>query len=88
LSDAISNASLVRMTLTLRARVRGGRLVLDEPVDLPEGSEVDLMPVDQADELDDADRARLHAALQRAEAQLQSGEALTREEFAQRVRRT
>jgi hypothetical protein len=88
LSDAISNAIVQRMTLTLRARVRGGRLVLDEPVDLPEGSEVELMPVDQADDLDDADRARLHAALQRAEGQLQAGETLTREEFAQCVRRT
>ncbi len=27
------------MTLTLKAQVRGGRLVLDEPTDLPEGSE-------------------------------------------------
>jgi hypothetical protein len=31
------------VTLTLKAQVRGGRLVLDEPSDLPEGSEVDLV---------------------------------------------
>jgi hypothetical protein len=54
------------MTLTLRARVRGGRLVLDEPVDLPEGSEVDLVMADEQDGLDDEDRARLHAALARS----------------------
>jgi len=27
------------VTLTLKAHVRGGRLILDEPIDLPEGSE-------------------------------------------------
>jgi hypothetical protein len=75
------------MTLTLRARVRGGRLVLDEPIDLPEGSEVELMPVDPADELDEADKARLLAALERAAVQLKNGEVLSREEFTQRVRR-
>ncbi len=51
------------MTLTLRARVRSGRLVLDEPVDLPEGSEVELVMADEQDGLDDEERARLHAAL-------------------------
>ena len=75
------------MTLTLRARVRGGRLVLDEPIDLPEGSEVELMPVDPADELDEADKARLLAALERAAVQLKNGEVLSREEFTQRFRR-
>jgi hypothetical protein len=42
---------------TLRARVHNGRLVLDEPTDLPEGEVVYLQP-DDADELDDAERAR------------------------------
>jgi hypothetical protein len=54
------------MTHALRATVRAGRLVLDEPVELPEGTVVDLMPVDQGDDLDDEDRARLHAALARS----------------------
>ena len=62
------------MTLTLKARVRGGRLILDEPIDLPEGSEVDLVPADAGDNLDDADRERLHAALARSAAQFQAGQ--------------
>jgi len=41
-------------------------LILDDPVDLPEGSEVDLVPADEGDDLDDEDRARLHAALERS----------------------
>jgi hypothetical protein len=73
------------MTLTLRARVRGGRLVLDEPVDLPEGSEVDLVLADEQDDLDEEDRARLHAALDRARAQVQRGETLDKEEFLARL---
>jgi hypothetical protein len=32
----------------LRAHVRNGRLVLDEPTDLPEGEVVYLQPVDDA----------------------------------------
>jgi len=31
--------------MTLKAQVRGGRLVLNEPTDLPEGAEVELTPV-------------------------------------------
>jgi hypothetical protein len=45
----------------MKARVRNRRLVLDEPTDLPEGTEIELVPVD--DELDDDDKRRLHEAL-------------------------
>jgi len=31
----------------LKAQVRKGRLVLDEPTDLPEGEEVELVPLDE-----------------------------------------
>ena len=40
----------------LRARVSGGRLLLDEPTSLPDGTVVELVPMD---DLDDAERARL-----------------------------
>ena len=49
--------------MTLKARVKAGRLVLDEPTDLPEGTEVDLLPLDPGDWLDDEARAALHQAL-------------------------
>jgi hypothetical protein len=51
------------MSNTLRARVKGGRLVLDEPSTLPEGTEVDLIPADDIDDLDPTERARLHGFL-------------------------
>ena len=68
------------MTLTLKARVRGGRLVLDEPVDLPEGTEVALVPADEDDGLDDANRARLHAALRRSANQFRAGQGTSAKE--------
>ncbi len=61
------------MTLTLKAQVRGGRLVLDEPTELPEGSEVELVLVDDGDELEDEDRERLHASLLRSAEQFREG---------------
>lgn len=68
------------MTFTLKAKVRGGRLILDEPVDLPEGSEVDLVPADDGDTLDDEDRSRLYAALERAAQQVRDGHSIPADE--------
>lgn len=45
----------------LKAHVHNGRLVLDEPTDLPEGAEVELVAVD--DDFDPEERARLLAAI-------------------------
>ena len=35
--------------MTLKARVKAGRLVVDEPTDLPEGTEVELLALDPGD---------------------------------------
>jgi hypothetical protein len=47
----------------LRARVQKGRLVLDEPTTLPEGTVVDLVVDDEGDDLTDEERRALHGAL-------------------------
>lgn len=60
--------------MTLRARVHAGRLTLDEPTELPDGAEVDLVPLDPGDDLDDTERAALHAALDRSAEQAARGE--------------
>lgn len=52
----------------LKARVENGRLKLDEPTDLPEGTVVELVPTDAAademfdrsDDLTDEQRAQVH----------------------------
>jgi len=46
---------------TLHATVVKGRLVLDEPSDLPEGTVIEIVPTDE-DDLDEQERAALHAA--------------------------
>ncbi|HSL21511.1 MAG TPA: hypothetical protein VK886_08245 [Vicinamibacterales bacterium] len=47
----------------LRARVQKGRLVLDEPTTLPEGTVVDLVADDEGDDLTEDERRALHEAL-------------------------
>jgi hypothetical protein len=46
-----------------RALVKNGRLTLDEPTTLPEGTVLDLVVDDEGDDLDDEERAALHAHL-------------------------
>jgi hypothetical protein len=48
---------------TLKAHVRNGRLIMDEPTDIPEGSEIELVIADDEDNLDEKERERLHRAL-------------------------
>ena len=46
----------------MRAHVKGGQLVLDEPAGLPEGASVEIAVLDP-DELDADERAALDAAI-------------------------
>lgn len=59
--------------MTIKARVLAGRLVVDEPTTLPEGTEVELLPLDPGDWLSDEDRKALHAALARSDEDVRSG---------------
>lgn len=63
----------------LKAQVKAGRLVLDEPTDLPEGEVVELVPLDEVlasggDYLDGEERERLHEALRESIRQLKAGD--------------
>jgi hypothetical protein len=70
----------------LKARVVNGRLVLDEPTDLPEGEELTLQLADEGDSLDEAERAKLHAALEQSVAQAQAGKLLSADEVMSKLR--
>ena len=63
----------------LKATVCEGRLVLDVPTDLPEGTEVALVPVQGWDDLDEEDRRRLHQALLASEDDVAHGRVLSAE---------
>jgi hypothetical protein len=65
----------------LKAHVHNGRLVLDEPTDLPEGEVIELVPLDDAlarggDGLDEEERARLHEALHESIEQMKAGQTI------------
>jgi hypothetical protein len=72
--------------MTIKARVRDGRLVLDEPTTLPEGTELELLPLDPGDWLDDADRAALHAALAQSQADVEAGRVIDAVDVLKRLR--
>ena len=60
--------AMLNVVLTVRARVKNGRLVLDEPTDLPEGTEVELATMeDERWELTRDQHAELAARLASAD---------------------
>jgi hypothetical protein len=67
--------------VTIKARVTAGRLVVDEPTDLPEGTEVELLTLDPGDWLEDADRDALHGALDESDADVAAGRLVDAEEI-------
>lgn len=70
----------------LRARVLNGRLLVDEPTSLPEGTVLDLVVDDEGDDLDVGERAVRDAALQRAWMQAQNGEGRPAQDLIDRLR--
>jgi hypothetical protein len=80
------NGMLENPMPTFRARVRNGRLVLDEPTDLPEGSILDLVVADSWDALDDADRQALHEALDRSAEDFAHGRTVAAEDVMKGLR--
>jgi hypothetical protein len=68
----------------LKAHVKGGRLVLNEPTDLPEGAEVDVAVI--GDDLGPAERAELHASLDRALDDAEAGNGVDVWEYLEQLR--
>ncbi len=72
------------MNLPLKAHVKEGKLVLDDPsTDLPEGAEVELYIVD--DEFDPEERARLVQAIEDSEEDIANGDHVDGMEFANQL---
>jgi hypothetical protein len=68
-----------------KAHVKNGRIVVDEPTDLPEGTEIYLLPI-EGDELDDEERIALHASMEQAEKELDAGQLVSEGELWARLR--
>ncbi len=69
----------------INARVKNGRLVLDEPTSLPDGAEVRLWVV-EGDDLDDADRDALHEAIREGLDDAKAGRTIDANEWAAELR--
>lgn len=72
------------MIQPVKAHVRNGRLVLDEPTDRAEGEVVDLVPLDEVlasggDDLDDDERAALRVELEASVAEASGGKLIDAE---------
>ena len=75
---------------TLKARVEKGRLVMNEPTELPEGTEVELVMADEVDDfadMDPEDRAALEESLRVSEEQIARGETRPASEILDRLRK-
>jgi hypothetical protein len=72
----------------VKAHVKNGLVVVDEPLDLPEGTELEvgsLQVVDSGDDLDDEERERLHQALDQAIESVRAGRTVDGEQVIVRV---
>ena len=70
---------------SLKAHVKNGRLLLDEPTDLPEGEVIELVRAD-ADDRDDDDRAGLHESLRVSIEQMNNGQLIDGDEALAKLR--
>ncbi len=73
-------------SMTFKARVKAGRIIVDEPTELPEGTEIELLPLDPGDWLDDDDRAALHDALRQSDADVAAGRLVDADEILRELR--
>lgn len=73
-------------SMAVRATVRNGRIVVDEPTDLPDGTVLDLVIDDEGDDLDESHRAALQAAISRSWRQALAGMSAPSAEILERLR--
>jgi hypothetical protein len=74
------------MTSSMRARVIKGRLRLDEPTTLPEGTVLDLVVNDEDDDLDETERAALNESIVQAWESVRAGQGRPAKEVLDHLR--
>lgn len=70
----------------IRARVKNGRLVVDQPTELPEGTVLNLVP-DEGNDATDANRSVLHSELRRSMRAARNGRTRPASEIIASLRR-
>ena len=85
-------ANMMNGMRAMKAEVKGGRLILNEPTDLPDGTVVDLYPLSAevlasgGDYLDDEERRRLHESLERGIEDMRAGRTIDAREAIAELR--
>lgn len=68
----------------LKVQVKNGRLVVDQPTDLPDGAEVEIVVID--DKLTTEERTELHASLDRAHDDSEAGRSMDAGDYLKQYR--
>jgi formylmethanofuran dehydrogenase subunit A len=76
------------MSMALKAHVKNGQLVLDEPTELPEGAEADVVVhgADPHDEMDEEERAELLRAIDEGLADVDAGDVVDFDDYLASLR--
>ena len=74
-----------------KIRVENGRIQIDEPTDLPNGTEIYLVPTaplegEPVDDLDDEERAELHQAIREGFDDAKAGRTIPAEQWLAELR--
>ncbi len=69
----------------LKAIVKNGRIVVDEPTDLPEGEVVYLQPI-EGDDMSAEEREALHESIRESIEQMNRGQLIDADEALARLR--
>ena len=69
----------------LRGRIEGGRIIADGPIDLPDGTEVEIAVAGE-DDMTPEERADLEASLERVMRQAARGGSVPADEMLRRLR--
>ena len=72
--------------MTIKARVQGGQLVVSEPIDLPDGTELELLALDSPDSLSDEDILQINRALEESEEDIAAGRLVDAADVLKRLR--
>ena len=70
-----------------RAHVQNGRLILNEPTTLPEGTVIELVADDEGDDLTDEERRALHEALARSMGSAEAGRLIPASKVLDKLRK-
>jgi hypothetical protein len=84
--DRVLRVACYALLMSIRARVSSGRIVVDEPTLLPEGTTLDLVVDDEGDDLDAEECAALHVHLANAWKSVQAGNVRPADELLAELR--